>query len=174
MKKPLFTIFVCLFLFSGLQAQIQKGNTAIGGSASLNIGLDEGAGTSFFVSPTYGKFLSDKFLLSASAGFSVFDGAVSNSWSINFGPILRYYINVNETISPFLTGGVNYIYQSFDSDFLEDFNGFRTFVGGGASVHLNEHITLDGSAIYAYDEFTSSNDIRLLWGFSIFLDGAEE
>ena len=174
MNKILFFVIFLFMSTNSLHSQIQKRNTVIGGNASLNLGLDEESGTSFFLSPTYGKFFTDKLLVSAGVGFSFFDNEVSNNWSFNVGPILRYYINVNDKLSPFLTGGVNYSYQRFDSDFLEDFSGFRTFVGGGLSVHLNKHITLDGMAIYVYDEFRESNDIRLRWGFSIYLDSGEE
>ena len=154
-------------------AQIQKGNTAIGGNGGFEIGLDEGSGTRFFISPTYGTFLSDKFLLSGTTGFSLFNRDGGNSWSINVGPVLRYYLYVNEKLSPFVTTGINYYYSSFDNDFIDDIDGIRAFGGGGASFHLNEHITLDGMVIYAYDEFSESNDIRMLWGFSLFLDSKE-
>ncbi len=176
MKYLMIVLFFFLISFS-VFGQIKKGNTAISGTATLNIELDDNTGVSFFLSPSWGKFVTDKLLINANLGLSLFNDNVLNNWSISLGPSMRYYFSVNEKVSPFAITGIQYSYQDFESGFFESSHGYIAFGGGGLSFHLNDHITLDGRLVYWRSDtgpFDPSNSIRFLFGFSMFLDNKSE
>ena len=83
-----------------VSAQIEKGNYIIGGNAmienlsSANVNTSGYNVNSLSINPTYGKFLSDRFLIGANATFTN-RFTLSGRGNIAFkgGPIMRYYFN---------------------------------------------------------------------------------
>jgi len=162
MNRLLALLFFLTITAAPVSAQIQKGNVAIGGSGSINLGLGNNGISSFQVNPFIGKFITDKLLIGGNAGLGYLNNNGFDQWNVSLGPNLRYYLSVNDRFSPFVTTRFNYVYAkaNFNSTFPNrNINGYLFDIGLGGSLHLNEHVTL-----------TARNNLSFQAGFSIFLN----
>ena len=168
MKKIIASCALGLFLigFNSVSAQTEKGNFLLGGNlANINLGITEGLGSSFSITPNAGYFVADGFAVGASLpisrsgnSYDGFGGTYKNSsTSIGVGAFARYYFKVGDPLSFFagLGLGINtYSYKNkfksddenvFPSD--EDSNSSSDFYSGinvGAAYFISDAVAIEG------------------------------
>jgi hypothetical protein len=147
-------IFLVATLFFALcaNAQIDKGNWMMGGSASfsnfkdVNNGTIISESTSLYINPNIGYFVIDKLAIGSNVGFLYFfpKGDVKVSTSYNISPFIRYYfLEKEKPINIFSEAGYGIELNSLSNNV-----GQRLNLKAGAVYFLNSSVGLEVALNY--------------------------
>lgn len=177
--KTINFLFLALFITITTNAQITKGNWMVGGSASFKSYKSENINNGSLVnnnyvdlSPDFGYFLIDKFVVGAKSnfGYTGYEGA--NGKGYNVGPFARYYFLKPEKTVNFFTQ-VNFGYgeyiNSVNSKYPTRNYGFKA----GSVIFFNNSVGLEMALEYnkANENSTLNNSFyQFTIGFQIHLE----
>ena len=180
--KKLFITGAFALLATTSSAQLQKGNTMIGGElAAANFGLNQGGGYNFEITPQAAFFVQDNWAVGPYVRLG-FSGAKSAPTTFNYGAgaMSRYYLSPGEQgVDSLLKHGRFFLEGNAGiggttiSDGGASANGLDLGVGPGYTYFITSNIGLDASAKlngnlgFGNRGTTSSIDFRL--GLNIFL-----
>lgn len=159
MKTALFVATIILFNQAALTAQIEKGVTSLGGTASFenfksNSLFSSPNYNTFNLSPTYGRFITDKIMIKGSIGISTLNSRKDyyNFKQYDITIEVRYYFNRESTLKFFAGASVGlrtftHSQGSFLSSRYSKFTNhdFHQSVYGGFNYFLNKEIALEGT-----------------------------
>ena len=139
----LFLFPVCLF------AQLEKGNTTLGGSAGLNFYPNNGNnGFILGVMPSKTWFVTDALEVGGSVGLEFFHSDNFGGGIYRIAPMLNYYFNPAASgfrYFAFMEAGIIGSFGNFDGD-TDAFLGF----GVGGLSFLNENVAFQTRLGYSY------------------------
>lgn len=182
----LLSIFI-LFVFSSLQAQLEKGSMLIGGNAGFRGSItSSNQFYNFSLQPNMGFFVIKKLAIGSSIGFygqgeRNFQGGKYSSIGIGISPFARYYFLKSENkFNLFANVGLGF-YQNWTLNL--DINSTRFDVTPNSSVglvyFLRPQIALEAriNAGYSYSNFgwtTFGVQVNSSIGFQIHLNKIRE
>lgn len=174
-KAALFAGAIILFSQAALTAQIEKGVTTLGGAASFESSKSTSSTSSsnynaFNLSPSYGRFITDKIMVKGRLNSILQNGTVDNTSSdfdyrydsklSNLEAEARYYLNPNAKwkffggISAGMTftkSKITYVNNLYtESNFKNNGPNFSVFAG--VNKFLNSEIALEGTLGYSYTD----------------------
>ena len=172
MKINKILFIATLFVAVTSNAQIEKGNWMMGGSAGLSnyesksVGFSQ-EGTNIYISPNVGYFLIDKLNLGASALLSFYNPGATKTYGIS--PYVRYYfLEKEKQINLFSEVGYGFQKQIHSSTTLQTFN-----LKAGTVIFLNSSVGLEVALNYTNSKQNSDFQTRLIFlgiGFQIHLE----
>lgn len=187
MKIYYLFLFLFLITFSNANAQITKGNWIVGGSLSYIRIYDTSPNSVsdiqsiLNIKPIVGYFLKDKFALGLRSEFIRYNGSIigsnrSSSYSLDFGPFLRYYFfPVNNRVNLFSETAYLLSLSKSDASKWASNNGF--LINLGPVFYLNSIVglefTLGYSSQFWKNNNGSLNNIRTGIGLQIHLEKAD-
>ncbi|MEM1119936.1 MAG: hypothetical protein AAGJ18_05770 [Bacteroidota bacterium] len=159
---------------------IQKGNVFRGiSSGNISISRRNNATVSLInLQPTFGRFITDEFLLGANINLINISSGGFNSFSVGLTPFLRYYLNPEgKKIAPFgeVGGGINF--SIISGDFVAGQNQTDTnpvFFGNiGFDYFIRPTVAFEAKFGYRFERLTDTfvrSQTGLTVGFQFFLD----
>jgi hypothetical protein len=184
MKKTLFLLVLAITAGAFVaKAQIQRGNVLVGGDiANFNIGLDQGAYTTFDINPKAAWFIRDNTAVGAyvNLGYSTAKGKGSD-FKYGVGALARQYMGGNAVPAVRHTRlfveanlgieGVNHSVASTNSTT----NGLGLGIGPGLAYFITPNIGLEGlikyDGIIGFGTTPKTSTLDFNFGFQIYLPG---
>jgi len=172
MKINKILFIVILLVTFALNAQIDKGNWMMGGSAGISnykskTGEFSQEGTNIFISPNVGYFLIDKLNLGASVLLSFYNPSATKTYGLS--PYVRYYfLEKEKQINLFSEAGYGFQKQIHSSTTLQTF-----YLKAGTVIFLNSSVGLEVALNYSNSKQNSDYQTRLIFlgiGFQIHLE----
>ncbi len=174
MKKLLFA-FICVFGIGTVFAQTEKGKGFFAGSTSLNyvntkleFGNQEQKTDVFNLALEGGTFIADNFALAVSIGVTKQSQDDYDMSSYTLMPVLKWYLNLDDSNKLFLLGGLGYGNMDADGDGA---GGVAYMCGGGIAFFLSKSIDLEisvGSMHNEYGDDLEQNSLGVNLGLGIF------
>ena len=163
--------FVLIFFSQQVLAQVEKGNYILGGNTGLDNLTNAGGNTvtTIFMSPMYGAFLTDRFLVGGSAYLNYQYFARTANTNLRLGPLVRFYFN-----NIFLQG--DYSFGIPNRSYFEH----DVFARLGYTYFLNEHVAIEPYVFIGYRDLVyrrgSSNygylDDGIYFSIQVYIESA--
>lgn len=199
MKKILLlSAFLILGITGTSQAQLQEGNFMLGtdigsglvnpasnGLLGVHLGLNDGAGWNFGISPKAGLMISDTFLLGAlvNLGYSEVNDDSDGVFVYGVQALTRFYISPGEAdVDDLVPAGQFFIETNAglagrNVSGGETTNGFAFGFGPGYAYFLNSNVAIEGSVKYnglvGGGNADYQNSLGINVGISIFFPRSE-
>ncbi len=173
-KKALF-IGATLFSFNA-HAQIEKGATTLGGSLQYNASkstssISNNSSTGFSISPSYGRFITDKIMVKGQLSTTLGKGNIVNSGTnaydyksnlkaLSIDAEVRYYFNPKAKWKFFGSASASKSFQKYSFTSTQNnvsttnkynFDDLDYSIFGGVNKFINEDIALEAKLGYSTD-----------------------
>jgi len=150
MKRTIVVLFLILLTSVFAQSPVSKGTYTVGGNISYSSYSDDNSSSNnnyLIFSPNLGYFFVDNFYTGMSILYSYQSSGDYSSSTYGFGPILRYYFDV-EKVKPFLGIEYTYSYRTSKDDPGDNKESMFTF-GGGIDYFITNYFAIEGSVNYS-------------------------
>jgi hypothetical protein len=158
MRLPIVILAVFCFSLGTLNAQTVQGNFLLGGNIGLDVSSektkvgdetsDESTNfTTIAFSPNFGYFITDEFVGGLGLGIILVSSDGNSATTLNVGPFVRYYYDVEDNLSIFGHLGFDFMSVDFGEDF-ESQTGTSFNIGPGVAFFVSESVAIEGLLVY--------------------------
>ena len=186
MRRAIQYIMAIGILILGLSApanaQTEKGNLIIGGSADISESIQNTSSNfNFSIAPSFGAFVINNLGIGGVYSLSVGSSRVLNSneshtttttFNTQVGPFVKFYFGKKQ-MKPFVTGNAGYTVftqirsvSTSTSSSLTNYDGFVMGASAGIAYFLNPHLSLQ-SALYINTSGYQTQIPTTRFGFSL-------
>ncbi len=168
-------IALCCLLPLGISAQLEKGNTTLGGSAGLNFLFENNDELfQFYVKPAKTWMVADGLEIGGRTGITFFANDGTNGGFYEFAPMVNYYFNPTSSGLKFFAFVEAGLIGGFGD--AENDTDFFLGLGVGGLSFLNENVAFQSRLGYNFldDDFVNKSTIGITADLKAFLGGSQE